>query len=286
MKKVVKGEKDVKKGKKEKKKGKRGKQMETRNKKMEKDGKRGKKKGKKKKREKKKSEKCSPPVPEKKRKSAIHFSHFLSARPSTCSKFRPEKKARSTLHNFCKLGLSPVPGSDPPKKKVQKSAIHSPQFLSAGTSTCSRLRPLPPGQGKCENGVPDIVDLGVRKNARVRECVECVECVNLVNSEECKDSRVARITRNARNAKMECQMLWTWVGRTPTRDEPLISMHVMSTFRVPQPRASIENPSAPPASVGTNSGKSSTRGGVRVGKSQSVYQQTARVERESQRQHW
>ena len=57
----------------------------------------------------------------KKKKSAIHSPQFLSTRPSTCSRFRPlpkkKRKVRSTLHNFWKLGLAPVPGSDPHKKK-------------------------------------------------------------------------------------------------------------------------------------------------------------------------
>ena len=44
---------------------------------------------------------------------------------------------RRTLHNFCQLGLTPARRSDHPKK----SAIHSPQFLSARPSTCPRFRP-------------------------------------------------------------------------------------------------------------------------------------------------
>ena len=82
----------------------------------------------------------------KKKKGAVDPPQFLWAPPCTCSKWPPKKKekcdplsaisvnsaqhllevqtptrkkrkVRSTLHNFWKLGLAPVPGSDPHKKK-------------------------------------------------------------------------------------------------------------------------------------------------------------------------
>ena len=57
----------------------------------------------------KKKEKCDP-------LSAISVNsaqHLLEVQTPT----RKKRKVRSTLHNFWKLGLAPVPGSDPHKKK-------------------------------------------------------------------------------------------------------------------------------------------------------------------------
>ena len=98
-----------------------------------------------------------------KRKNVVHSPQFLSSPPGTCP--RPEtkkRKVRSTLHNFCQLGQAPARGSDPKKRKVRstlstisvssarhlpevqtrkrKSAIHSPQFLSARPSTCPKKK--------------------------------------------------------------------------------------------------------------------------------------------------
>ena len=57
-------------------------------------------------------------------------------REETEKRQRRDREVRSTLHNFFELRLARVP-SDHPKKK--KSAIHSPQFLSARPGTCSKF---------------------------------------------------------------------------------------------------------------------------------------------------
>ena len=70
---------------------------------------------------------------------AAHIFHKLGLyfpfRPAPARGSDPKKRiVRSTLHNFCQ----DCPRFRPEKKK---SAIHSPQFLSARPGTCPRFRP-------------------------------------------------------------------------------------------------------------------------------------------------
>ena len=64
---------------------------------------------------------------------------------------------------------------------------------------------------KQQNWVPRIVDLGARKNARMRECVNywvtCVRCVNCENCKDCENSGFVRLAL-AQAQKMALPTIW------------------------------------------------------------------------------
>ena len=84
---------------------------------------------------------------------------------------------------------------------------------------------------KCENGVPEIVDMGARRNEwmrelrELRECEECEECKNevpeIVDMGERKNARMRGYVNcegceECEYARSGCQKLWTWVRENAT----------------------------------------------------------------------